>query len=67
MRRPVLASLLAAVVLSACGTTTPTPTALPVVENGYAIVDVTIVDVQNGVCLLAEVGKELNEFPDTRH
>ena len=51
MRRLVLTSLLAAVVLSACGTTTPTPTALPVVENGYAIVDVTIVDVQNGVSI----------------
>jgi imidazolonepropionase-like amidohydrolase len=50
-KRSVLLSLLAAAVLSACRTTAPAPTAPPVAANRYAIVDVTVVDVEKGTAV----------------
>lgn len=44
---PVFVSLLAAIVLSACGGTSSIPTD----ADGYAIVDVTVVDVESGVAV----------------
>jgi len=51
MKRSVILSLLAAVVLSACSPATPAPTTSPVAANRKVIVDVTIVDVEKGTAV----------------
>ena len=51
MRSLTLLTLLATSGLMACSTTTPTPMTTPIAANTTRIIDVTVVDVENGIAV----------------